>query len=295
MDASAVGLLSLLLLTASASLPKFAVPNFPDLKIKTRWTVDDRRQTEETLYLKGPRQRSEHVLIGARGSVKSISITQCDQKLTLDLNDGEKLYSSSEIQDWVELIKRARRTPQAEMSGAEVIVTVDSVDTGERRQFGSYEARHVKTTTKVEPGPGAVIQSSITQEDGWYIDLPGLGCQESRGAGVGLSALIPGGQPMKRDRLVMKRLGTARRGHALEGTTRKTEGDRTTVSKLDLLEFSDLPLDASLFELPAGYRPALRTPHGGRDMTKPDTLSNRLQAYWELWTASARHWFRSLG
>jgi hypothetical protein len=59
-----------------------------------------------------------------------------------------------------------------------------------------------------------------------------------------------------------------------------------------LLEFSEAPLDASLFEVPAEYSPALRTAHCGVDMTRPDTLGNRLQSYWAELTTSVQRWFR---
>jgi hypothetical protein len=290
---SAISLLSLLILAASAPLPKFVVPNFPDLKIKTRRTVDDRIQTEETTYLKGPRQRSEHILFGPKSSVESSSISQCDQRLMLIMNDKDKLYATSPIQDSMERTKDARPRPQPQMSGADVNVTVDSVDTGERRKIGSYEARHVRATTKVEPGPGAVLEASVSEVDGWYVDLPGFGCHESRGVAVLLAGVTAAGEPHKHDRVVVKHLGNnPSRGFPIEETSRDTQRNLTTVSKLELLEFSEKPLDDSLFELPSGYRPALRTPNGGLDMTKPDTLTNRLQAYWDLWTASARRWFR---
>jgi hypothetical protein len=293
MGPSAISLLSLLFLTASASLPRFVVPNFPDLTIKTRRT-SHRLSSVDTLFLKGARQRSE-ILTARTSSTKLISITQCDARRRYSLDENWKTYDSFPIQDWQERMKGARPIPQLEMSGAEVIVTVDSVDTGERRQFGSFEARRVKTTTKVEPGPGAVIPARVSEVDGWYIDLPGFGCQESRGVGVGLTSFWPAGEPPKQDRVIVKQLGNSPRGIPIEETSRDTQRNLTTVSKVELLEFSEAPLDASLFELPAGYRPALRTPYSGRDMTKPDTLGNRLQAYWEFWTASARRWFRSLG
>ncbi len=56
---SILRLLPVLLLTASLPLPNLMVPNFPDLTIKTRRTDGNRHSTEETLYLKGARQRSE--------------------------------------------------------------------------------------------------------------------------------------------------------------------------------------------------------------------------------------------
>lgn len=293
MGPSAISLLSLLILTAEVSLPKFVVRNFPDMKIKTRRTVDDRLQTEETTYLKGARQRSERILFGPKSSVESSSISQCDQRLMLILNDREKLYATSPIQDSMERIQGARPRPQPQMSGADVNVTVDSVDTGERRKIGSYEARHVRTTTKVEPGPGAMLEARLSEVDGWYIDLPGFGCQESRGVAVLLTGFTAAGEPRKHDRVVVKHLGNnPSRGFPIEETSRDTQRNLTTVSRVELLEFSEAPLDDSLFELPRDYRPALRTPHGGRDLTMPDTLANRLQAYWNFWSASARRWFR---
>jgi hypothetical protein len=282
-------LLSLLILTAPLHLPKLVVPNFPDLTIKTRRISGNHSSSQETLYLKAARQRSEHIMQHAGSSVDSITITQCDAKLRFNLNRKEKTYASFPVEDWATRMKQARPTSHKEMTGADVTVTIDIVDTGERRKMGSYELHHVKTTTKVEPSPGAVMQPSITEVDGWYIDLPGLGCRESRsGVTVGFVAGAPG----KRDRLQVKRLGTASRGYAVEETTLRTEAGRTTISKVELIEFSEAALDASLFELPAGYSPALPTLRGGFDMTKADTLSNRMQSYWAELTASARRWFR---
>jgi hypothetical protein len=290
MGPSTVGLLSVLLLAVSAeSLPKFVVPNFPDLTIKTRRTDGERWSSVQTLYLKGARQRTEHLTEKPESLVgSSAAITQCDKKLMVNLNEKGKTYVSFPIEDWATRIKRANPAPPQEMTGAEVIVAIDSVDTGERRQVGGYTARRVKTTTKVEPGPGAVTQASVTEVDGWYIDLPGLGCQESRGTGLGWSTVGSG----KSDRVRFRKLGTAQRGYAIEETSRQTQAGRTTISRVELLEFSEAPLDASLFELPAGYSPALHQPRGGYDMSKPDTLSNRLQSYWAELTTSMRQWFR---
>jgi hypothetical protein len=293
---SAVGLLSLLILTASVSLPKLVVPNFRDLTIKTRRTAAGGIRSEETLFLKGPRQRGELVSVGASAG-KAVTITQCDQKLRLNFNEKDRTYASFPIEDWSERMKRARPQLQFESTGKDVNVTIDTVDTGKRRQFGSFEARRIKTTTTVEPQPGAVMLPSVTEVEGWYIDLPGLGCAERENKGAPFAYLTVasgerGKATGKQDNIIIKRLGTAPRGYALEETSRRTESGRTTVTKIELLEFSETPLDTSLFELPAGYRPALRTPYGGYDMTKPDTLANRVQAYWEAWTVSVRRWFR---
>lgn len=290
MTPSAISLLSLVILATSPSVPKFVVPDFPDLMIKTRHTTGERHASVDTLYLKGARQRRETVF-EFPAPTRFIDITQCDMRRRYTLDEQWKTFDSFPIEDWQQRIKRAR---PVEISGAEVNVTVDSVDTGERRKFGSLEARHVKTTTKVEPGPGANMEASLREVDSWYIDLPGFGCQESLSAGVLLADFSTAGQPHKQDRIVIKQLGKAPRGIPMEETSRDTQGNLTTISKIELLEFSEAPVDRSLFELPSGYRRALQTPYGGHDMTKPDSLSNRLQAYWQFWSGCVQRWFRSI-
>jgi len=286
---STLSLLSLLLiLGGSVALPKFAIPNFSDLAIKTRLTMGSPYSSIQTLYLKGARQRREDLTDLTGGATTSfITITQCDQRLRLNLNPKERIYDSSPIEDWSERLKKARLIPQ-EMTGAEVTVTIDAVDTGERRQLGGSAARRVKTTTKVQPSAGAVTPASVTEVDGWYLDLPGLYCQDSKSVGTGWVSVASG----KHDRVTFKRLGAAPRGYPIEETTRTIQPGRTDVSKTELLEFSEAPLDSSLFELPATYAPALRLPGGGRDLTKPDTFGNRVQVYWAALTASVQRWSR---
>jgi hypothetical protein len=276
----------LLLFAADPSLPKLVVPNFSDLTVITRRTIGD-HTTLGTLYLKGARQRTEYFSEKPDPLSGSISITQCDEKLTFRLNPDAKTYVSFPIEDWSERIKHAKPIPQPEMSGAHVTVTIDSVDAGETRQIGDYLAHHVKTTRKVEPGPGAVTQASVTETDGWYLDLPGFACQDAGRAAGWLTAFSG-----RQDRVEFKQLGKARHGYAIDETSRQTQNGQTTVSRVALVEFSDKPLDASLFELPAGYVRAVRDPRGGYDMTKPDTFRDRLQAYWENLKLTSSRWFR---
>jgi hypothetical protein len=168
-----------------------------------------------------------------------------------------------------------------------VTPTFDTVDTGERRQVGSYVARRVRTTIAVEPSHGANTPASTRETDGWYVDLPGLDCSEAEataylivGQGFG-----PGG---RRDRHQYRAKGTARRGYAIEETNRFTHAGGTNVERVELIELSEHPLDVSLFEIPRDYRPALPLVRGGYDMTTPDTVANRLRGYWGEITLVAR-------
>jgi hypothetical protein len=292
--AHSFGTFSVLILAFSVGLPKLIVPNFSDLAIKTRHTSGDQKSRDQlsevrALYLKGSRQRTETVLAKPAGTdaINSAGIWQCDEKRTFFLNQRDKIYNSSVIEDRSELLKRARPVSLPQMSGAEVIITIDSVDTGERRQFEHYTARHVKVKTTFEPGPGASIPASLEQTDGWYIDLPGFRCEEQPSRGF---AFVFGSSGNRRDRLQVKWLGKSPRGYPIEETSVKTASADTTVSKTELLEISEAPLSPSLFELPKGYSQALQTGYGGADLTKPDTIFNRASYYWTMLTL----WFRSL-
>jgi len=283
---------SVLILAASVGLPKFIVPNLPDLMIKTRRTSGDwQSPVNTTLYVKGARQRTETV-IEERGRADAgswVVIQQCDERRGFTLNERDKLYAPFEIEDWSERSKKSRQVPLTQISGAEVTVTIDSIDMGERRQFQHYTARHVKVKTQVEPSPGASTPASVEETDGWYIDLPGFGCQEQASNGFARLFATSGN---RQDRLQIKWLGEAPRGYPIEETSLITEAGNKTLSKVELLEISEAPLDPSIFELPAGYRQALQTGNGGADLTKPDTISNRAQYYWTRLTFWVRGLFR---
>ena len=283
---------SVLVFAASVGLPKFVVANLPDLMIKTHRTSGDWLSQMNTLYVKGARQRTETVIQErARANASSSAvIQQCDERRGFILNENDKLYASFEIEDWSERLKKSRPVRLTQMSGAEVTVTIDSIDTGERRQFQHYTARHVKVRTRFEPSPGASTQASMEETDGWYIDLPGLGCQDQTSSGFVFARL---GSSNRQDRLQINWLGRAPRGYPIEESTLRIEaGNKTISSGVALFELSEAPLDASLFDLPAGYRRALQTGNGGADLTKADTVSNRAQYYWARFTYWVRGFFR---
>jgi hypothetical protein len=287
MGPSSFSLLSLVLFTAS--LPQPAKPDFADLKIKTR-RVDSMTTRVETLYLKGRRQRQEFI---QEAPIKSsyVSISQCDLKRQIRLNPDAKLYAESPIVDWKLPRKGTGLTAKSQESGGDVSITVDSVDLGERRQVGHYTARHVRVSVRTEASPGAAMRSVLEERDGWYVDLSELGCgKSSNQAAVGVSFLTTSTSG-RQDRLHFKRLGTAPTGFPIEETTTRTETGQRNVSKIELLEFADSPLDPSLFERPPGYTSARHTPRGGFDMTQPETLTNRVEVWWTDLTLSLRSLF----
>jgi hypothetical protein len=283
--------------------PKVVVPNVPDLTIKTRETIDLAQSTVQTniLYFKGAWQRRERYLQfpsawPAPRTVRHTTITRCDEQRTLDLNDQARLYAWSPLNfigsDLFWVRSRWRKQPEPPAAGAEVKITIDTVDTGERRQVGSYSARHVVTTTRTEPGPGANTRRSESIEDGWYIDLPAAGCWDAGESHFYLTGSVVRAGEVP-DRVSVEFRGAGRRGFPIERTTRH-RGDQAppVTSRVTLIEFSDAVLDKALFDVPRGYRPALPRLVGRFDMTKPDTVANRLAGYWEDVATLARDFFR---
>ena len=288
---------------ADASGPMYVVPNAPDLTIKTRETVDLPQSTVQidTVYFKGAWQRREVDLqvptaLPTQRNVRHSTITRCDERRILQLNDDARLYIQSPLDFIGPDVHRVRPSRQERRerstSGAEVKITINTVDTGERRQVGSYSARHVITTITTDSAPDANARPSESVEDGWYIDLPPAGCWDA-----GDSHLFSTGSVVRAgrapDRVNVAFHGDGRRGFPIE-VMRRQRGDHepAITSRVTLIEFSEAVLDKSLFDVPRGYRPALPRLVGGFDMTRPDTVANRIAAYWEDVTTLARDFFR---
>jgi len=96
MGPSPWNLLALLVLLASSALPHVVVPNFSDLKIRTHRSGPG--SFTETLYLQGARQRREYVYDKPVNS-SFVSISRCDDRTRIDLNDAARLYAEVPIAD----------------------------------------------------------------------------------------------------------------------------------------------------------------------------------------------------
>ena len=90
------------------------------------------------------------------------------------------------------------------------------------------------------------------ERDGWYIDFSyGLQCDINREQMMG-GQYAPGGC---RDRYQFKQVGTGRDGYPLIETTTMygPDGQAMFTSTKEVVELSREPLDAALFDVPAGY------------------------------------------
>jgi hypothetical protein len=265
-----------------------------DITIRTRSTYGPRGAIETvTVQLKGQRQRFvRHIDVrqGGGAMFTDTTISQCDVGRMVMLNEAAKLYAVEPIPTDVTLRASGRVISGHSLIGVQdtrpvvEVRTMDAVDTGERRAYGPFVARHVITTTTVEREGAAAVVAGI--RDGWYIDLPPVTCKDTGYTAAGLVMREGGG------RVEIKSKGTGRVGFAIEERDRMMDAPVHLEHRTELLEFSEAPLAPALFEIPEGYTPALRVPfYGHYDLSRPDTLLNRASALWSFAANWARQWW----
>lgn len=222
-----------------------------DVKVKIRQSVAG-QTTENTTYIKGKRQRSEQ----SAGGVSTVTITQCDLKRSVQLNPQTQVFL---INSWADdesapsSVSTNGRTTTEVKKGGLVTTTVTTKDTGETRKMFGFTARHLIITFETESSPDACSRTrSKMVTDGWYIDAAfALDCDGARYAGY---APKTGGGCT--DRHEMKQIGAAKRGYpVIEKMTMFDEAGRETLTMTnEVVELTNQPLDAALFDVPAGYR-----------------------------------------
>ena len=222
-----------------------------DTKIKSRQTTGGQTY-ENTSYIKGKRQRSE------TNNGQMIVIQQCDLRRNIQIMPAAKAYM---IQPYDQPSTTTPTTPNTTSSqptpvtkGGVVTSTITTKDTGERKQMFGYTARHILTTMEMKSSPDACSTANMKMEiDGWYIDAAfALDCDSTR-AYTNYRPKASGGC---HDRYESKTIGTAKKGFPVwEKTTMFGPNGAESFSNInEVLEFSQATLDASLFEVPEGYR-----------------------------------------
>jgi len=228
-------------------------------------------KAESTVYVKGMRKRTESA--GMMGMpAPPVTIEQCDLQRTVKLNDKKKLYfiepfAKEDVIDEEEKpvvknktvpVKPAEKTtPQ---KGGVITMWYSINDTGERKKWSGFTARHVWTYQKMKPSPDACMMkdSLIIKTDGWYIDLPNFNCPVRY---TSRTARQPNEQqkPDCQDRFVTRRSGKGKLGFPLTETTTIIMGDGTAKrsefeTSIETLELTTEKLDSMLFEIPPGYK-----------------------------------------
>ncbi len=227
-----------------------------DFKITIKTTMAG-MPTQSTTMIKGLRERSETNMSMGGMNMSQTSITQCDLRRTIQINDRARKYMISpmdadEANGASTSAAAGPATGDTSRRGGLVTMTVNTIDTGERKQMFGFTARHLKRTIMSQSSPDACGQQQMKIEtDGWYINLEyGLSCPTQR------PPQRPGmASTGCRDRYQYKHNGPSNLGYPLVETTTVygADGSATFTMTKEVIELSRQTLDAALFDLPAGY------------------------------------------
>lgn len=245
-------------ITSAQRRPEVDKPLAGDFKITFKQTVSG-QSMQSTTMIKGQRERSETIIDAGAYTMSTVSITQCDMKRTIQINDRARKYLITPMDDGLSNSSTSTsgaRTSSPATRGGVVTMTVNTVDTGERKEIMGFTARHIKRTTIMESSADACSQQKMKIEtDGWYINLEyGLSCPTNRSSYTDPAATTGG----CRDRYVYKSTGPANVGYPLQETTTiyGADGSVTMTTTKEVQEISRQPLEAGLFDIPAGYSEA---------------------------------------
>ncbi len=234
-------------------------------RMLTQTMLGSQPAPEMTIYVRDGAQRVESVgyapdFAGPRTQPPPhiAVIVRCDKRMVYQLDLNRQEYAESRLDKFPtekELARQARRE-QEDMQ-------INTVDTGETRNFNGHTAKHLLTTIK-----GKGYEAAL---DGWYLNTPAPGCVPAymrqrhvqmrvvwprliTYGGVVETTLefpstfvynwfLPGG-------LAVQETSTQRETFDVQGRLRANE--MLTVQKI--VEFSEAPVDPTLFEVPSGFK-----------------------------------------
>lgn len=220
-----------------------------DLQIKKSISVGGYAVSSTDTSIKGARTRD--VTQTPAGS--NVTIRQCDARHIIHVNEQAQTYFQEDQPLTAAEAKAAALAtgaPMPDQNGGKIDVTTTVTDTGERKTLFGYQARHLKSKIVQESSANACTQLHQSLEiDGWYADLG----KDANACSL-IGPPVPEAQNCK-DSIVMHRSGSGKPGYPLSETiaTPGPDGTPTTVT-IAVTEIAKQPLEASLFEIPKGFR-----------------------------------------
>jgi hypothetical protein len=267
-------------------------------------------RNEETVYLQGDRKRMEF-----RGSVgrtnpdgsrhqiygpRLVAITRCDLGQSFELNLDTAEYTAGPYPPKPltpeEIKARGLQGPVTHVSDKPTLrIEVTTRDTGERKEIFGHTARHVITTRKQTPLEGSQSEPQESVTDGWYIDSKDidlnqrLSCDRKlpegkHGHTYGYWLTAGGNRPVDKPEFVT--IGEPETGFALQsamtsrGTYTLPDGSKKQSDsrfETQVTQFEEGPLDAALFEIPAGFK---QVEHIERN-PPPSALASEPKDFWQ--------------
>lgn len=224
------------------------IPGMPTMPMGMANPFPDRRSTE---YIKGGNKRSdmeseERTKMGKKQRVTYTTITQCAKQKRISYNTKKKSYYSEPIAGG----PSSSEVKNARSSGGKIILAATVTDTGERAKIFGYDARHLKQTMTITPGPNSCQKETIKVDiDGWYIDLPQFACPIRR---------VPREFQMDSkcfDEVEYRMKGEVT-GFAVKEIKTMTMQGMTINMEEEATEILTTPISDSMFEPPVGFKAA---------------------------------------
>jgi hypothetical protein len=224
-----------------------------DLKIVTRRSLGHDLTYNVTEYFSGSRWREDTGLkmsnVNAHHLVTIVHHGDAlDERFVLDLDAQEYVvYETDKNGGTV-----GAKTPPIQYSGGTLGIWIESNDTGERKQFFGYTARHIITRERRVPGPGSCSNESELDSDGWYIDPSVLPTWRQPLSSV--TSFMVAGNCF--DKTEVHRSGV-KVGFPVKLTTTFLQPKSNLPARfnaVEVVEFSEAPLDPALFVIPPDFR-----------------------------------------
>jgi hypothetical protein len=219
-----------------------------DLHIKKNILVGGYSVSSTETTIHGARER----IVSQTPTGNTITLHECDLKRTVTINEQAQTYFVARDAQDEAAVKAAALAAgtQDATSGAYITETSSVTDTGERKTYYGYPARHLKAKVTVQSSQNACSQVNQNYEvDGWYADL-------SKDLATACQQFLP---PVRQndgcnDLVIRKRSGSAKPGYPLDETITLHNADgSTTQIGARASEIVKQPVDKELFEIPAGY------------------------------------------
>ena len=212
-----------------------------DFTFRSHMTVCGQPISDNVLMIKDGKFRFEtHVASGKTDA----DIYDCPRRRRIQINESARTFLIQELAP----TKPEEASRKTEVAQGEVTRTIDLHDTGERKDFFGYSARHV-TGTIVDDGESCAKDfSGKIYSDGWYIDYPVEGCYGST-----LARKLSYPSSGCKGRVNVRVTDINDPGYPVLQLTGLDE-HFSMVIRDETSSVSRAPLDPHLFEAPAGYR-----------------------------------------
>ena len=261
------GLLLILSITAFVLLRAQSQKGAQDLTLKNRTSICGRAFSEIVLVMKPGKFRREMRLDSGNTYV---NLYDCSKLLHFEVNDRNRTYIVHKMSS---APPSTEKLGQIQADPATLTRTVDLHDTGERREFFGFTARHIKGTLTDKGGTGRCAKNGSFSVwlDGWYIDPPVPGCYWPTA-----QQMFRHPDPGCTDPVKVRVTDIDSLGYSMLDDLRPNNDERLSIHT-ETTSVSREPLDPNLFEVPAGYKEVHTYKEFGTEQTPATAQSSAPQ------------------